>query len=181
LDSGSLESLKSTDSANVVFYVGTFSKCMLPALRLGFIVAPSWAMRHLVAAKNCMDWHCATPIQSAVAAFITGGHLARHVRKMRDIYRQRREAVRMCLEEGFGNWLRPINSHYGLHIAATANLSIDLEGATQALRRHNVNIHTLRRYFIGQESCKGLIFGYGSVDVPAIRRGLTLLRKALKV
>jgi GntR family transcriptional regulator/MocR family aminotransferase len=179
-ENGSLEALRGTDADDLVFYVGTFSKCMLPALRLGFVVAPAWAMPHLVAAKNCLDWHCAIPIQSAVAGFITGGHLARHVRKMRDIYRQRRQALRQCLEEDLGEWLRPIPSHYGLHVTATVNSSIDLEGVAQALLRHNVKIHTLRRYCVGQEAWKGLVFGYGTVDVSAIQRGLILLRKALR-
>jgi GntR family transcriptional regulator/MocR family aminotransferase len=179
-ESGSLEALRSTAAEDVVFYVGTFSKCMLPALRLGFLVAPGWAMPHLVAAKNCMDWHCATLIQSAVAGFIRGGHLARHVRKMRDIYRQRRDALRECLEEDLGKWLRPIPSHYGLHIAATAGSSVALERVTRALLSQNVRIHTLSRYFVGRESWKGLIFGYGTVDVPAIQKGFNLLRKALE-
>jgi DNA-binding transcriptional MocR family regulator len=67
-----------------------------------------------------------------------------------------------------------------LHIAATANSAIDLETVTEALLRQNVKIHTLKRYFAGQESWKGLIFGYGNVEVPAIQKGFILLRKALK-
>lgn len=64
-DGTPLEALRSSDFADVVFYVGTFSKCMLPGLRLGFVVAPDWAMSTLIAAKNSMDWHCPTPIQNA--------------------------------------------------------------------------------------------------------------------
>jgi GntR family transcriptional regulator/MocR family aminotransferase len=179
-ESGPLAALKGNDVDDIVFYVGTFSKSMLPALRLGYIVAPAWAMPHLVAAKNCLDWHCATPIQSAVAGFITGGHLARHVRKMRAVYGQRRAALQKCLAENVGEWLRPIPSNYGLHIAATANSSINLETVTEALSRQGVHIHTLRRYFVGQESWRGLLFGYGTVDVPAIQRSFILLRKALQ-
>ena len=78
-----LAALRTPEAADVVFYVGTFSKCMLPALRLGFVVAPEWAMPTLVAAKNCLDWHCPVPMQMGVAAFIAEGHLAQHVRKMR--------------------------------------------------------------------------------------------------
>jgi DNA-binding transcriptional MocR family regulator len=65
-------------------------------------------------------------------------------------------------------------------MVAAANSSLGLESVTQALLRHNVKIHTLRRYFVGRESWKGLIFGYGTVDVPAIQRGLILLRKSLQ-
>ena len=79
-DGTALQALRSTDAADVVFYVGTFSKCMLPALRLGFLVAPDWALGALVLAKNCLDWHCSTPTQLAVAGFIADGHLARHIR-----------------------------------------------------------------------------------------------------
>ncbi len=88
-----LQSLRATDPADVVFYVGTFSKCMLPSLRLGFVVVPDWARRTLVAAKNCLDWHCSTPLQIGVAAFIAEGHLAHHVRKMRQLYGKRRQLL----------------------------------------------------------------------------------------
>jgi GntR family transcriptional regulator/MocR family aminotransferase len=178
--SGPLEALRTARAADVIFYVGTFSKCMLSALRLGFVVAPDWAMPVLVAAKNCLDWHSATPIQSAVAGFISGGHLARHVRKMRAVYKQRRESLLKCLEEELGEWLRPIPSLYGMHIAAIAHPQVNLEGATELLLRRNVKIHTLKRYFLGTQTRNGLIFGYGTVDVPQIRRGISLLRKTLQ-
>jgi peptidoglycan-N-acetylglucosamine deacetylase len=67
-DGSPLEALRTAAAA--VFYVGTFSKCMLSALRLGFAVAPEWAMRTLIAAKNCLDWHCSTPVRMGVAGFI---------------------------------------------------------------------------------------------------------------
>jgi len=54
--------------------------------------------------KNCLDWHCATPIQSAVAAFISEGHLARHVGKMREIYRTRRQLLLNTLRETLSEW-----------------------------------------------------------------------------
>jgi GntR family transcriptional regulator / MocR family aminotransferase len=179
-DDAALEALRNTDADDVVFYVGTFSKCMLSAFRLGFIVSPGWAMPSLVAAKNCLDWHCATPIQSAVAGFIAGGHLARHVRKMRAVYKHRRQWLLKCLEEDLGNWLRPIPSLYGMHIAADARPDVNLERATEWLLRRNIKIHTLSRYFMGTPTRNGLIFGYGTVDAPEIRRSISLLRKALQ-
>jgi GntR family transcriptional regulator / MocR family aminotransferase len=178
-EGGSLEALRSVDSGDLVFYVGTFSKCMLSAFRLGFIVAPDWAMPSLVAAKNCLDWHCPTPLQSAVAGFITGGHLERHVRKMRAIYKLRREALLKILEEDLSKSLKPIHSNYGLHVAATAKTAVNLERVTELLLRRNVKIHTLSRYFLGPQTSKGLIFGIGTVDVPEIRKGIGLLGKAL--
>jgi len=65
-EGGPLAALKAQDP-EVVFHVGTFSKSMLPSLRVGFVVAPLWARAALIAAKNCTDWHVSAPVQAAVA------------------------------------------------------------------------------------------------------------------
>jgi GntR family transcriptional regulator/MocR family aminotransferase len=175
-----LEALRTADAADVVFYVGTFSKCMLSALRLGFIIAPEWAMRTLVAAKNCLDWHCPMPVQVGVAGFIAEGHLAHHVRKMRDIYKQRRRLLLNYLQQELGEWLDPIPSCYGMHVAAVARPSLDLDVVAEVLLQNNVKIHSFSRYYLGPQTRAGLIFGYGSVDLPAMNRGLSALRNALQ-
>jgi GntR family transcriptional regulator/MocR family aminotransferase len=175
-----LEALRTADAADVVFYVGTFSKCMLSALRLGFIIAPEWAMRTLVAAKNCLDWHCPMPVQVGVAGFIAEGHLAHHVRKMRDIYKQRRQLLLNYLQQELGEWLYPIPSLYGMHVAAVARASLDLDAVAEVLVQNNVKIHSFSRYFLGRQTRAGLIFGYGSVDLSEMNRGLSALRNALQ-
>jgi GntR family transcriptional regulator / MocR family aminotransferase len=174
-----LQSLRASDAADVVFYVGTFSKCMLPSLRLGFVVVPDWARRTLVAARNCLDWHCSTPLQTGVSAFITEGHLARHVRKMRQIYARRRQLLYALVKRDFSDWLEPIPSLYGMHVAAWARDGVDLDAAVQALAGRSVKIHTLGRYHLRQSPRSGLVFGYGAVDLPAIERGLAALHGVL--
>ena len=178
-DGNPLQALRTSDAADVVFYVGTFSKCMLPALRLGFIVAPGWAMRTLVAAKNCMDWHCPTPIQIGVAGFIAEGHLTHHVRKLRAIYKQRRELLLKSLETELRDRLAPIPSFYGMHIAATVRQAIDLERVTESLLQQSVKVHSLKRYFLGPPTHSGLVLGFGAVGLQSIARGIRLLRDNL--
>jgi GntR family transcriptional regulator/MocR family aminotransferase len=175
-----LEALRARDAADVVFYVGTFSKCMLSALRLGFIIAPDWAMPTLVAAKNCLDWHCSIPVQIGVAAFIAEGHLAHHVRKMRDVYKERRRLLLSFLHQELGQWLDPVPSYYGMHVAAMARTALDLERVAEALVADGVKIHTLNRYYLGPATRAGLIFGYGAPDVAQMNRGLRALRRALQ-
>jgi GntR family transcriptional regulator/MocR family aminotransferase len=174
-----LPALRTGGAADVVFYIGTFSKCMLSALRLGFIVAPAWAISTLTAAKNCLDWHCPTPVQNAVAAFIAEGHLTRHVRKMRDVYKERRQLLVDSLRDKLSEWLTPIPSYYGMHVVALTRTSRDLEGVSDALARQQIKIHTLSRYYLGPQTQFGLVFGYGTVDLPEIRRGISMLRKAV--
>jgi GntR family transcriptional regulator/MocR family aminotransferase len=175
-----LQSLRAGDAADVVFYVGTFSKCMLPSLRLGFVVVPEWARRTLVAAKNCLDWHCSTPLQTGVAAFIAERCLARHVRKMRQIYSRRRQLLYLLLKRELSDWLEPIPSQYGMHVTAWARGEIDLEATVRTLAARSIKVHTLARYFYGSPSRAGLVLGYGAVAPPEITRGLAVLRSVLR-
>jgi GntR family transcriptional regulator / MocR family aminotransferase len=174
-----VEALRTAEAADVVFYVGTFSKCMLPSFRLGYVVAPDWAIRTLVAAKNCLDWHCPIPIQMSVAGFIAGGHLARHVRKMRQIYRKRRRFLIHELEREFAEWLEPIPSFYGMHVAARLRVERSLDSVVASLLDSRIKIHTFDRYRLGAAREQGLIFGYGAADLPELGEGLMALRKAL--
>ena len=174
-----LQSLRAADPADVVFFVGTFSKSMLPSLRLGFVVVPDWARRSLVAAKNCLDWHCSTPLQTGVSAFITEGHLARHVRKMRQIYKVRRQLLYDLLKRDFAKWLEPIPSLYGMHVAAWAKAGVDLDAAVQRLSSRSVRLHTLERYYSGPSPRPGLVFGFGAVGPAEIKRALAALHAAL--
>ena len=178
-DGTPLQALRSTATADDVFYVGTFSKCMLPALRLGYVVSPRWAMPALIATKNCLDWHCPTLTQMAVARFITDGHLAQHVRKLRDVYKKRRDLLWEILRSDFPGVLSPMRSHYGMHVAAFSTLPKRLERVTARLLESNVHLHSFERYFYGAPTSEGLVFGYGAVDLKDIEKGLTALRRAL--
>src|SRR5688572_26156532 len=88
-----LESLQGLDRGGRVIYVGTFSKSLLPALRLGFLVAPPSLLPALRQAKWLTDWHSAAPAQAALAQFIDEGLFARHVRRMRTEYQARQETI----------------------------------------------------------------------------------------
>jgi GntR family transcriptional regulator / MocR family aminotransferase len=178
-EGGPLEALRSADNADVVFYVGTFSKCMLPALRIGFVVTPGWALRTLTAAKNCMDWHCSTPIQLGIAGFIAEGLLSRHVRRMRETYRRRRKVLLETLETTLGDRLETIPSHYGMHVTALARDGADLDVAARELAQEGVRIHSLSRYHLGPTNRSGLVFGYGTADGPELREGLARLKHVL--
>jgi len=133
----------------------------------------------LVVAKNSLDWHCSTPLQLAVAEFISEGHLTRHVRKMRAVYQERRRALTRALEEELAGWLVPVPSSYGMHITALARIPVPLERVTRELLRHQLRLHSVNRYFAGPETLSGLVFGLGAVAVPEIERGVALLRRAL--
>ena len=173
------EALRTADTAERVFYVGSFSKCMLPTLRLGFVVAPAWARPALIAAKNATDWHCPLPVQQGVAAFIAEGLLDRHIRRVRPLYRRRRDLVSEIRVRDFADVLTPVVSNYGLHVTAVARPGVAVEAVVARAADEGVRLHSLARYYLGSECRAGLVFGLGVVDEAAIDQGLNVLRQLL--
>lgn len=174
-----LEALRGAASADHVFYVGSFSKCMLPAIRLGFLVAPGWALPALVAAKNASDWHCSTPIQMAVGAFIRDGHLSRHIRSVRRRYLDRRDHLIGLLKARLGNALMVIPSFYGMHLSAITDGCIDCEAVSNALATRGVMIHSLARYHLGPAERSGFIIGYAAVDLNSLEAATKALAEEI--
>jgi GntR family transcriptional regulator/MocR family aminotransferase len=176
-DGRPLDALQTIDRHESVFYVGTFSKSMFPDIRLGFIVAPPWALEALVAAKQNSDLLSPFLVQHTLAAFIAEGHLARHIRKMRSIYAQRRRRLLDGLQRDFARWLDPIPSFAGLHVAALLRQSQDAEEIVKRARELGVGVSSVGRYCVGQPDAQALIFGYGAIGEQAIAGGLTELRR----
>ena len=175
-----LEALRSAASNDQVFYVGSFSKCMLPSLRLGFIVPPRWAMDTLISAKNALDWHCSVPLQLAVAAFIANGHLGRHVRRLRGLYRARRDHLLTALEARIGRALRPIPSSYGMHVAALAEDGTACEAISAALADRGIQIHALGRYHFDTATHSGFLLSYAAADEDALTAAVDALAEELE-
>jgi GntR family transcriptional regulator / MocR family aminotransferase len=163
-----LDALQTLDRADCVFYVGTFSKSLFPALRLGYVVAPPWARSALIAAKQTSDWHSTVLAQDTLAAFTQEGHLARHVRKMRRIYGERRAALLDALERHCASWLTPIPAMAGLHIAARLRKGIDAPALARKASEKGIGVETLDRYATRQLAVNGLAFGYGTIAAAEI-------------
>lgn len=175
-----LEALRNHASADHVFYVGSFSKCMLPAIRLGFLVAPRWALPALVAAKNASDWHCSSPIQMAVGEFIRDGHLARHIRRVRRIYLDRRDHLIALIERKLGDSLKLVPSVYGMHMSAIVESGIDCDAVCHSLATRGVMIHSLRRYHLGQAERSGFVIGYAAVDLTSLEAAVDALANEIR-
>jgi GntR family transcriptional regulator / MocR family aminotransferase len=175
-----LDALQTLDRAELVFYVGTFSKSLFPALRLGFLVAPPWARSALVAAKQLTDWHGPVLAQDTLAAFIAEGHLARHVRRMRVIYGERRAALLRSLARHCGDRLAPIPAVAGLHLAA--RLAGPLPAGTLVARAADagIGVELLDRYAGRKAAVRGLAFGYGMIRSDEIDEAIRRLARALR-
>jgi len=169
-----LDALQTLDRDGLVFYIGTFSKSLFPALRKGFVVAPAWARKALVTVKHCTDSHSDAIAQSVLAAFIRDGHLARHVRRMRPVYAERREALLDGLRRHLDAWLEPIPSEAGLHLAARVRDPALAPTLFAKARECTPGAQSIAEYASAPPTHPALSFGYGIIDAkdiaPALRR-----------
>ena len=174
LDGRPLDALQVLDRDGCVFYVGTFAKSMFNAMRVGFAVTPPWARQALVAAKQAVDGSNPMLVQDALAAFISEGHLARHVRKMRRVYGERHAALLRALDRHCKGRLRPFPSLAGVHLAAELAVDMMALDVAAAAAEDGITVETLDRYAFGKCAPNGLVFGYGMIEAkdidPAIRK-----------
>jgi len=176
---GPLDALHSLDDSGLVFYVGTFSKVMFPALRAGFVVAPAWARERLAAALHAT--HGAPPLltQLALAAFIREGHLARHVRRMRRVYAGRREALLQAMEQHAEGLLIPLPSAAGLHVSAMLAPQFEAYKVARAAAEAGIAVEALDRSGLRRLRYNGLTFGLGLIGDDEVTAGLRALVKLL--
>lgn len=175
-----VDALQTLDRSHSVFYVGTFSKSLFPALRLGFVVAPAWARNALTAAKQCSDWHGAVLAQDTLAAFIAEGHLARHVRKMRGIYAQRRRLLETALARHCRKALTVVSSEGGLHVTALLEAGRPDRHIAESAGDDGLRVAPLSRYAMAKTRPNGLVFGLGMVPAHRIDAGVARLARHLR-
>lgn len=172
-----LEPLHSLDSGGRVVYIGSFSKVLLPALRLGFLIAPPGLRAALEKAKYLTDWHSASLQQAALASFLAEGGFARHVRRLRREYQLRKEEVDRIVRREFAGVLTPVPSSAGLHVSAFSEEPA--RPVVSAARRAGVRLYSLDGFGDPPGSVRGLVFGYGAIPLDHIEPGLRKLREVI--
>ena len=175
-----LDALQTLDREARVFYVGTFSKSLFPALRKGFVVVPAWARESFIAVKHAADSHCDTITQSVLAAFIRDGHLARHVRRMRGVYAARREMLLEGISRELSPWLEPIPSEAGLHLAARVRDPAQAERVIAKTRQYLPGALAASDYSMTLPAVPAVVIGFGVIDEKEIAPALRRLRAALE-
>jgi GntR family transcriptional regulator/MocR family aminotransferase len=175
-----LEPLQSLDSQGRVIYVGTFSKMLLPSLRIGFLVAPVALRSALLAAKQLTDTQGPPATQAALARFMGDGQLGRHIRRAARVYRERHARIVRFVGDELAGQLELVPSAAGLHVSARLR-SGDVEHAeavAAAAEDRSIAVATLARYCAGPPMA-GFAFGYGSLTSETAAEGLTRFRLLL--
>lgn len=169
-DGAPVHSLQSLDPERVL-YVGTFSKILFPALRIGYIVLPPSRVADFIRLKQLADYQTASLEQIVLSRFIRKRLLHAHVHKMKKVYAKRRQVLLDSLEQHFTGQYRVCGRPAGLHLVAEFQFPLR-EDLQECLRSENV--------FAAQLEGNRLLMGYGHLNESKIREGVSRIRNALQ-
>lgn len=174
-----LAALQGLDRDGRVIYIGTFSKTIFPALRLGCMVVPTDLIQIFCAARALSDVHSPILNQAVLADFIAQGHFTRHLRRMRLLYETRQKILIKTVEKNLGDSLEINRSDAGMHVIGWLPKGIDDREISRKARQLNLNIAPLSNYCNRPFNRGGLLFGYTAFDEKQIEEGVKKLAKTL--
>jgi GntR family transcriptional regulator/MocR family aminotransferase len=172
-----IASLQGLDRNSRVIYIGTFSKVLFPALRLGYVVIPSDLVDRFFAVRVAMDLAPEGFFQRVLADFIQEGHFSRHIRRMRLLYNERRNVLLDCIRRELGEAIEVTGAQAGMHLSVVIRGISDSQIALRAAK-HNLWLVPLSSSYLGKVREQGFILGFGSSaakDIPSAVRKLRAL------
>jgi GntR family transcriptional regulator/MocR family aminotransferase len=175
-----ITSLQGLDEGSRVLYIGTFSKVLFPAVRLGYIVIPADLVARFAAVRETTDIFPPTFAQAVLADFIREGHFARHLRRMRAVYRERRAALAGAIEQELGDRLEVLGGEAGMHLAATLSKGPRDRDVSARAAEQGLWAMPLSACYLGKAVSQGFVLGFGGSTPPEIRDGVRKLRVVIE-
>jgi GntR family transcriptional regulator/MocR family aminotransferase len=165
-------------SPDRVVYCGTASKTLAPGLRLGWLLVPPDLVDAVAAAKVLADRGSSVIDQLTFADFLNRGEFDRHLRRMRPVYRRRRDVLLAALRTHLPE-LEPVGVAAGQHVVAWLPPHLDEAEVVAAAAARGVHLHRVTPYRLSPGGPGGLIFGYATLSERAITEGIALLAASL--
>jgi GntR family transcriptional regulator/MocR family aminotransferase len=174
-----LASLQGLNRDGRVIYLGTFSKTIYPALRLGYLVVPANLIEVFAAARALTDLHSPSLEQAVLAEFIAERHYARHIRRMRGIYEERQRILVEEVRRNLKGRLEVAPAEAGMHLIGWLPRGIDDRVVSRRAAEANLKLAPVSAYCIEQRLRGGLLFGYTAFNEKLIRQGVKKLGRVL--
>ncbi len=175
-----LDALQGLDRQGRVLYVGTFSKVLFPALRIGYVVAPPPLVPALLAARRFTDVHMPVLEQMALADFMRDGHYARHLRRMLRHYGKLRACLHRELKANLGDVLEVSLPEAGLELVAWLPVGVDDVRMSEMAAEVGIKAVPLSRQSLEPLPRGGLLLGFAGTTVEGIRSGVQDLAAVLR-
>jgi GntR family transcriptional regulator/MocR family aminotransferase len=174
-----LESLQGLDTEGRVIYIGTFSRTVFPALRIGYLIPPRSLVATLSAAKWLNDLHSATLEQQTLAEFIANGMYERHLRRLRRRNTARRAALLTAVAEFLGDRLEMTGDGAGAQVVLWPKNRVREADVMAEAAARGVGIYGIAHCYLKQPSRPGFMLGYSRLNEREIREGIRLLADVL--
>lgn len=179
-----LPAMQGLDTHQRTIYIGTFSKMMFPAMRLGYLVVPPHLVGAFSNARALADRGSPSFDQATTAEFLRSGAFARHIRRMRKIYAERQEALVAAAERHLRGLIQIQPSEAGMHLVGWLDESARVAPMVAAAATQGITLNTIAAYTLGPPSRAGLLFGYAAIppaEITAAVRRLAQVWRPLAV
>jgi GntR family transcriptional regulator/MocR family aminotransferase len=178
-ESRPLPALQGLDRDGLVVHTGTFSKTLLPSLRLAYAVVPERLLDRFLAAKAIADRFTPPLLQAALADFIDHGHFGRHLRRMRELYAERRAALLDALASELAGAVAVVGASAGLELSVRLEPGVDDAQVARDLAAAGLEVQALSRHAIEPLARGGLMLGFAPFSPARLRKAVALMRPVL--
>jgi GntR family transcriptional regulator/MocR family aminotransferase len=175
-----LAALQSLDGSGVVIYSNSFNKMLFTSLRLGFLVIPPRLIDAVARARSILDRFLSVPDQATLCEFITQGHMEQHMRRMRELYELRFEALVRSARRHLEGLIQFSSAAAGLQVVGWLAPAINEDEACRRAAEHGISSIALSQLTVDRPMPPGLVLGVGSAGVRAISRGVQHLGQVLR-
>jgi GntR family transcriptional regulator / MocR family aminotransferase len=172
--------LQALDSSGCVIYIGTFTKMLFNALRLGFMVLPERLVEAFVSARSFVDRHPPTLDQAILAEFVTEGHFGHHLRRMRQSYAERIDVLKTAADKHLNGVLDIVRAGAGIRTLGWLKTWKSDRDAAQQAQRLGLEVIPLSTFTTRYEQPPALMLGFAGCNPAELRRGVSVLATALR-
>ncbi|MDQ0196483.1 MocR-like pyridoxine biosynthesis transcription factor PdxR [Paenibacillus wynnii] len=174
-----VSALAGLDTSGRVIYIGSFSKTLFPALRIGYAILPQSLIEPFLAIKWITDRMTSTLEQKALAEFIKSGYYAKHVYKMGKLYAGRRSCLVASLKQEFGDRIRYFGDEAGLHLLIELESKVSEEEIAKQALHKGVKVYPASNYFAGDKpNNPTFLLGYSNLTRNQIQTGIQIFAQA---
>jgi len=174
-----IPAMQGLDRSGVVIFAGSFSAVLFPSLRLGYLVVPEEMVDIFAAAESVSTHHPPLLEQAVLCDFISEGHFARHIRRMREIYAERLSVLLECAKQQLTGSLETSSVEAGLQTVGWLKRGLRARRVASLAASRNVEVIPLDVYASGHSPREGLILGFAAVNPRELRRGVEELMRVL--
>jgi GntR family transcriptional regulator/MocR family aminotransferase len=174
-----IPALQALDRSNSAIYIGTFSKVLFPALRIGYLVVPKTLVKVLANAKRLTDRQSPLLEQQVLTDFINKGYLERHIRRMRTLYNQRRQALIQALLKYLGDRVTIVGENAGMHLMIRLHTHLSDSDIVDQAAYLGVELVSAQPYYLADAGTSEFVIGYAALNEEEITEGVRRLAQVL--